>query len=47
MDDFSAPDSECNSFGLPNYSINYIEPYKRNYNRKSKQKNKINEIRSP
>ena len=29
MDDFSAPDSECNSFGLPNYSINYIEPYKR------------------
>ena len=29
MDDFSAPDSECNSFGLPNYSINYIQPFKR------------------
>jgi gamma-glutamyltranspeptidase / glutathione hydrolase len=29
MDDFSAPDSECNSFGLPNYSINYVEPNKR------------------
>jgi gamma-glutamyltranspeptidase len=29
MDDFSQPDSECNSFGLPNYHINYIEPKKR------------------
>jgi gamma-glutamyltranspeptidase len=29
MDDFSAPNAECNSFGLPNYSINYVEPGKR------------------
>jgi gamma-glutamyltranspeptidase / glutathione hydrolase / leukotriene-C4 hydrolase len=29
MDDFSTPSSECNSFQLPNYSINYIEPGKR------------------
>ena len=29
MDDFSAPNCECNSFSLPNYSINYIQPGKR------------------
>ena len=29
MDDFSAPNIECNSFALPNYSINFIEPGKR------------------
>ena len=29
MDDFSAPYSEFISFGLPNYSINYVEPNKR------------------
>lgn len=29
MDDFASPDSECNSYSLPNYSINYIQPGKR------------------
>ena len=29
MDDFSAPTMERNSFALPNYSINFIEPGKR------------------
>ena len=29
MDDFSAPNAECNSFALPNYSINFIGPGKR------------------
>ena len=29
MDDFASPNSECNSYSLPNYSINYIEPGKR------------------
>jgi gamma-glutamyltranspeptidase/glutathione hydrolase/leukotriene-C4 hydrolase len=29
MDDFSAPNCECNSFALPNYRANYIEPGKR------------------
>ncbi len=29
MDDFAAPNAEFNSFSLPNFSINYIEPYKR------------------
>jgi gamma-glutamyltranspeptidase / glutathione hydrolase / leukotriene-C4 hydrolase len=29
MDDFSCPSSECNSFGIPNYEINFCEPNKR------------------
>lgn len=29
MDDFSCPSSDFNSFSLPNYPINYIEPGKR------------------
>ncbi len=29
MDDFSTPNIEFNSFSLPNYSINFIEPGKR------------------
>ena len=29
MDDFSTPNIEFNSFALPNYSINFIEPGKR------------------
>ena len=29
MDDFSAPNCECNSFALPNYRMNFIEPGKR------------------
>jgi gamma-glutamyltranspeptidase len=29
MDDFASPNSECNSYSLPNYPINYIEPGKR------------------
>ena len=29
MDDFSSPEAEVNSFSLPNYAINYIEPGKR------------------
>lgn len=29
MDDFSCPSGEFNSFSLPNYSINYVQPGKR------------------
>lgn len=29
MDDFACPSSECNSYSLPNYAINYIQPGKR------------------
>jgi gamma-glutamyltranspeptidase/glutathione hydrolase/leukotriene-C4 hydrolase len=29
MDDFSCPNADFNSFALPNYSINYINPGKR------------------
>lgn len=29
MDDFSEDCSDCNSFSLPNYQINYVEPNKR------------------
>ncbi len=29
MDDFAAPNCECNSFALPNYAINFIGPGKR------------------
>jgi gamma-glutamyltranspeptidase len=29
MDDFASPGSECNSYSLPNYTINYIQPGKR------------------
>lgn len=29
MDDFSVDCTDCNSFSLPNYSINFVEPNKR------------------
>lgn len=29
MDDFACPDTECNSYGVPNYSANFIQPGKR------------------
>ena len=29
MDDFAAPNCECNSFALPNYRVNFIQPGRR------------------
>ena len=29
MDDFASPGTECNSYSLPNFEMNYIQPGKR------------------